>query len=100
MMWGPGYEATWWMLLTMISSSVVGIIVMGALVWIVVWSISHWRQNRQCPLPQNEDEDQSAIGTRAIASTDRGSSASVITEETAGQDRPHRVSNELTLSRR
>lgn len=100
MMWGYGYEAAWWMLLMMVIYSVVGIIVVGALIWIVIWALTQWRQRRQEQDPKDGDADEHAHGIHAVASAARSSGADVATEDTGGQERSRAETDELTFSRR
>lgn len=99
MSWGYGYEyeAMWWMLLTMILYSVVGVIVLGALVWIVIWAVTRWRFGRQGQVKENEDDDLSAPDIRPVASND--GSAGVASGETSGQNHVPKRPDELTQSR-
>lgn len=65
MMWGYGYEAIWWMLLSMIVYSFVGVVVVGALLWVVTWAVTHWLQG---PVQRVAPETASDSDIPALAS--------------------------------
>lgn len=98
MMWGYGFEAMWWMVLTMVIYSVVGIVVLGALLWIVVWAVSHWQNARAQRELYDEDGHPNAVGMHA--GDVEGNSARVAAGTHGSLNRAPEPSDELTLSRR
>lgn len=98
MLWGYGYEAMWWMLLTMVISSAIGIIVVGALIWIVLWAVSWWRRGRQARMP--EDLARHAPSVRTAISIASSYGAGVSTEAAGDEERSQVDACALTHSRR
>lgn len=84
MMSGFGLEATGWMLLTMIITSIAGIVVMGAFVWIVHWAVTSWWHDRQERVLDTPREQLIACGDTALASVGGSRGTNATTEESTG----------------
>ena len=98
MMSGYGYETIEWMIVTMVIYSLVGVVVAGALVWIVVWSVTNWRRIREERALHAWDGDVSALDSFAGAGIPN--SATVGQDEMGSQEDPSVRSDDLMLSRR
>lgn len=95
MMVGYGYQTMWWMIANMVIYSLVGVIVVGALVWIVVWSVTSWRSaRRQRALRAGLDDAPAAESYAGLGN----SGGSVMYRESAIEQDSSSRSDELMLS--